>query len=90
MPILKVPTPLCSYTAGNSEIRVQAATAGAAIQELVRQYPSLQAHLYNSRGELRPFVNLFLGEVNVRDLQGLATPLQDGDTLRLVPAVAGG
>ena len=90
MPILKVPTLLCSYTAGKSEIRVQAATAGAAMQDLVRQYPGLQVHLYNSRGELRPFVNLFLGEVNVRDLQGLETPLKDGDTLRLVPAVAGG
>jgi adenylyltransferase/sulfurtransferase len=90
MPILKVPTPLCSYTAGKAEIRVQAATAGAAMRDLVRQYPALQVHLYNSRGELRSFVNLFLGEVNVRDLQGLETPLNDGDTLRLVPAVAGG
>ena len=47
-------------------------------------------HLTIGQGQLRPFVNLFLGESNVRDLQGLETPLAEGDRLLLLPSVAGG
>ena len=90
MPILKLPAVLKSYTGGLVEITVQAGTAGAALHDLVRQYPVLLPHLYNSRGELRPFVNLYLGAENVLNLQGLETPLHEGDVLRMVPAVAGG
>ena len=50
----------------------------------------MRPHLTNTAGELRPFVNLFLGENNVRDLQGLATPLNDNDRLLLIPSIAGG
>ena len=60
------------------------------MQNLVEQYPTLEQHLYSSKGELRAFVNLFLGENNIKDLQGLDTPLNEGDTLRLIPSIAGG
>jgi len=53
-------------------------------------HPSLRQHLYNSSGQLRPFVNLFLNEDNIKDLQGLETPLQEGDRLMLIPSIAGG
>jgi adenylyltransferase/sulfurtransferase len=53
-------------------------------------HPTLRLHLYNSGGQLRPFVNLFLNEDNVKDLQGLETPLQEGDRLMLIPSIAGG
>ena len=53
-------------------------------------YPDLRPVLYNSRGELRPFVNLYLGNENIKHLQGLDTPLGETDQLRLIPAVAGG
>ncbi|MEW5867687.1 MAG: MoaD/ThiS family protein [Chloroflexota bacterium] len=90
MPVLRIPTPLRTYTAGQSEISVHGATVAAAMSDLVTQFPALQPHLYNNDGVLRPFVNLFLGEENVKDLQGLETPLREGDRLLLIPSIAGG
>ena len=52
--------------------------------------PALQPHLYNEQGGLRPFVNIFLGEENVKDLQGPDTPLRENDRLLLIPSIAGG
>lgn len=90
MPTLKIPTPLRSYTGGLVEVRVSGRTVGEAMQDLVQQYPPLKPHLYNGDGKLRPFVNLFLGENNVKDLAGLDTPLEDGARVLLVPSIAGG
>jgi adenylyltransferase/sulfurtransferase len=90
MPILRIPTPLRSYTGGLAEVAVAGATVDEAMQSLVKQFPVMRPHLYNDRGELRPFVNLFLGENNIKDLQGLATPIQDGDRIMLIPSIAGG
>ena len=90
MATLKIPTPLRSYTAGQVEVTVQGQTVGDAMEQLVQEYPSLRPHLYNGDGQLRPFVNLFVGENNVRDLQGLATPLDPQARVLLVPSIAGG
>ncbi len=90
MPTLRIPTPLRPYTNGLSEISVQGSTVAAAIDDLVSNYPALKTHLLNDSGQLRPFVNLFLGEENVRELQGVETPLQDDDRLILIPSIAGG
>jgi molybdopterin converting factor small subunit len=90
MTILKIPTPLRYYTEGKAEVSVTGSTVSAAMQSLVEQFPALEGHLYNGKGELRAFVNLFLGEDNIKDLQGLETPLDEGDTLRLIPSIAGG
>ena len=90
MATLRIPTPLRAYTGGNNEIAVQGSTVGEALDELVTLYPSLRPHLYNGEGKLRPFVNLFLGEENVKDLQGLATPVSQSDRLLLIPSIAGG
>jgi adenylyltransferase/sulfurtransferase len=81
---------LRSYTRGQNEVAVQGSTVSEAMQDLVAQYPSLRPHLYNDQSELRPFVNLFLGEENVKDLQGLSTPLAEADRLLLIPSIAGG
>jgi adenylyltransferase/sulfurtransferase len=90
MTILKIPTPLRNYTNGQAEIQVSGSDVAAAMQDLVGQYPTLEQHLYNGNGEMRAFVNLFLGEDNIKDLQGLETPLGEEDTLRLIPSIAGG
>jgi adenylyltransferase/sulfurtransferase len=90
MPSLKIPTPLRSYAAGQSEITLQGETIDAALQDLVTKYPTIQPHLFNGEGSLRPFVNLFLGEDNIKDLDGLATPLKANDRLLLIPSIAGG
>ncbi len=91
MPILKMSTPLRSYVNGQAEVTVSGATVGEAMQSLVAQFPALKAHLYNGEGALRPFVNLFIGESNIKDLrQGLETPLAENDILILIPSIAGG
>ncbi len=90
MATLRIPTPLRAYTGGNNEIAVQGSTVGEALDDLVTLYPSLRPHLYNGEGKLRPFVNLFLGEENVKDLQGMATPVSQNDRLLLIPSIAGG
>jgi molybdopterin converting factor small subunit len=90
MPVLRIPTPLRSYTNGQSEIPVQGGTVAEAMNDLMGQYPSLQPHLYNGTGALRPFVNLFIGENNIKDLKGLETPLRADDRLLLIPSIAGG
>jgi adenylyltransferase/sulfurtransferase len=85
-----MPTPLRSYVNGQSEVLVQGKNVGEAIESLMTQFPLLRSHLTNSAGQLRPFVNLFLGGTNVRDLQGLETLLGPDDKLLLIPSVAGG
>lgn len=89
MTILKIPTPLRQYTSGQSEVTVRGPDVNSAMQNLVEQFPALEQHLYHG-GEIRAFVNLFLGEDNVKDLQGLETPLSEDDILRLIPSIAGG
>ncbi len=90
MPILRIPTPLRPYVEGQTEISVQGQTVGEALGDLTTQYPELQKHLFSDAGDLRAFVNLFLGEEDVRHLQGVDTPLDDDDKLRIIPSIAGG
>jgi adenylyltransferase/sulfurtransferase len=90
MPKLKIPTPLRSYTNSQAEIAVRGGTVGAAMTSLVEQFPSLKPHIYNGDGQLRPFVNLFVGEHNIKDLQGMETPLAEDSRLILIPSIAGG
>jgi molybdopterin converting factor small subunit len=90
MPNIKIPSPLRYYTGGQAEVAVQGATVGAAMDDFISHFPDLRQHLFNGRGDLRPFVNLFLNSEDVRHLQGMDTPLQPDDRLMIVPSVAGG
>ena len=90
MSTLKIPTPLRSYTNGQAEVTVNGGTVSSALKSLIEQYPALKPHLFNENGGLRAFVNLFLGEHNIKDLQGLDTPVSENDRLMLIPSIAGG
>ena len=90
MPAIRIPTPLRPYANGLSEVRVQGETVGDAVENLMSQFPSLRPNLTNGDGKLRPFVNLYLGENNIQDLQGLDTLLRESDKLLLIPSIAGG
>ena len=90
MAAIRIPTPLRTYANGQSEVSVQGQTVGDAIENLMAQYPSLRPNLTNGDGRLRPFVNLYIGENNVHDLQGMETPIKEGDKLILIPSIAGG
>lgn len=90
MPVLRIPTPLRAYTSGQSEVNVSGASIAEALTDLTVQFPAIKSHLFNEGGDLRPFVNLFVGEKNIRDLQGVDTPINEGDRVMLIPSIAGG
>lgn len=90
MATLKIPTPLRSYTNGQIEVNVAGLNVSEALADLVAQYPALKPHLFSDNGDLRAFVNLFIGEHNIKDLQGVNTPIGEGDRIMLIPSIAGG
>ena len=90
MTTLRIPTPLRPYAQGQSEVKVQGQTVREALSGVTQQYTALQPHLFAANGELRAFVNLFLNEEDIRQLQGLDTPIKEGDRLMLIPSIAGG
>ncbi len=90
MTILRIPTPLRPYTNGKNEVNVNGANIIEALNDLTTQFPNIKPHLFNEGGELRPFVNIFIGENNIKDLQGIETPIKDGERLMLIPSIAGG
>ena len=90
MPSMRIPTPLRTYTAGQGEIALSGSTVSEAIRDLMDQYPDMKQHIFNEEGALRPFINLFLDEDNINDLQGLETPLGENDRLMMLPSIAGG
>lgn len=87
---LRIPSPLRPYTGGAAQFDVKAKTVSGALDELVAAYPELKQHLFTEAGELRAFVNVFINEENARDLQGGATPIREGDSLMILPSIAGG
>jgi sulfur-carrier protein len=86
---IKIPAPLRVYTNGNGEVEASGETVGVALVNLTNQYPDLKPHLYNGDA-LRSFVNVFLGEEDIRYRDGLDTPLEPTDSLRIIPSIAGG
>jgi molybdopterin converting factor small subunit len=90
MPVLRIPTPLRTYTNGQSDVTVNGSNISEALSDLTTQYPTIKPHLFSDGGDLRPFVNLFVGENNIKDLQGVNTPVKDGDKIMLIPSIAGG
>jgi molybdopterin converting factor small subunit len=89
MATIKIPTPLRAYANNQAQVEVNGGTVGEALNDLTDQYPELRTHLFNG-GELRNFVNVFLGDEDVRFLDGLKTEIEAGDNLRIIPSIAGG
>jgi adenylyltransferase/sulfurtransferase len=87
---IHIPTPLRRFTADHGEVQVDGGTVGEALRDLTRQFPALQRHLYTDDGALRSFVNIFLNDEDVRHLQKDGTALKSGDTLSIIPSIAGG
>ncbi len=88
-PIL-IPTPLRAYTGRQDTVRVPGATIGEALAALTTEFSDLRQHLYTADGKLRSFVNVYVNDEDIRYLQREATPLKAGDTVSIVPSVAGG
>lgn len=88
--LIRIPTPLRSYTGGADEVAVEAATVGEALAALGARHAGILERVVDGAGAPRQFVNIFLGSRNVRGLDGMATTLAEGDVLAIIPAVAGG
>lgn len=86
---VKIPTQLRSATGGDTEATVEGATIGEVLDSLYEQYGDLRERIAEDGG-LRRFVNVYLGEEDIRFLDGLETPVADGDEVTILPAVAGG
>ena len=87
---VRVPTQLRQLTGGAGAIPVEGSTVGEVLKALDAAHPGLAERLFDDAGNLRRFVNVFLAEEDVRFLDGINTPVADGQTVSIVPAVAGG
>jgi molybdopterin synthase sulfur carrier subunit len=87
---VRIPTPLRKLTADQDSVPADGASLSDCITSLEASYPGLKERLCDESGEIRRFVNIYVNGEDVRFLQGLTTPLKDGDEVSIVPAVAGG
>jgi molybdopterin converting factor small subunit len=90
MPKIHIPTPLRQYVGKQADVEVSGSSVGDAMSDLVAKHPDLRRHLYNDDGKLRAFVNVYLNDEDVRYLQKEATAVKDGDSISIVPSIAGG
>lgn len=89
MATIRIPTPLRTFAGGQEHVEVEGRTVGEALRDLTHRYPDLEPHLFND-GKLRSFVNVFLGEEDVRHLQGIETRISQESKLLIIPSIAGG
>jgi molybdopterin converting factor small subunit len=87
---IMIPTPLRQYVGKKDQVEVEAKTVAEALSRLASEYTELQRHLYNPEGKLRSFVNVYLGDEDIRFLQREQTPLNENDVISIVPSIAGG
>ena len=87
---VRIPTPLRKLTLGQEVVSVAASTVGELVTNLEAKHPGLRERLLDDKGQVRRFVNIFVGDEDIRFLQGLATPLAEGAEVSIVPAIAGG
>jgi molybdopterin converting factor small subunit len=90
MPTLRIPTQLRTLTDGAGEVTVDGSTVGEALKALDAAHPGFGERLFDEAGKLRRFVNVFVADEDIRFLDGLETPVEDGTTVSIIPAVAGG
>lgn len=85
-----IPTPLRKFTNQNSRVQVSGSSVQEAIGDLTLNFPDLKKNLLDENGKLRSFVNVFVGEEDIRNLQNENTQLQPDSTISIIPAIAGG
>ena len=87
---VRIPTQLRELAGGASELKLEGGTVAEVLAALEQQHPGFAERLHDADGSLRRFVNVFVADEDIRFLQGLDTAVADGDTVSIVPAVAGG
>ncbi|MDB4976513.1 MAG: hypothetical protein JWN48_4854 [Myxococcaceae bacterium] len=86
---VRIPTPLRTLTGGADEVAIAGATVREALDNLEKKHPGLKERLLDEKG-VRRFVNIYANEEDIRFLDGLDTPVKEGDSVSIVPAIAGG
>ena len=87
---VRIPTILRTYTGGESEVSAEGESLAAVLDDLDARYPGIRGRVLDEAGQLRRFVNVYVGNDDVRFLQDLETPTPDGTQVSVIPAVAGG
>jgi MoaD family protein len=87
---VRIPTPLRSATDGQATVEIEGDTVDGVLRTLVDQYPDLADNLYNENDALRQFVNIYVGDEDIRFGDGVDTTLEPGDEVSIVPSIAGG
>jgi molybdopterin converting factor small subunit len=87
---VRIPTILRTYTGGESEVKAEGATLADVLDDLESNHTGIRARILDDAGDIRRFVNVYVGNDDVRFLDGLATATPDGARLSIIPAVAGG
>jgi sulfur-carrier protein len=90
MATIIIPTPLRKFTNNNSRLQIDADTIGKTVNELTLHFPELKKHLLDDQGQIRSFVNIFVGNDDIRNLQQAQTAVQHDTIISIVPAIAGG
>ena len=85
-----IPTPLRQFTGKQDSVTVPGATVGQVLSALTTQYPDLRKQIFNDEGKLRSFVNVYVNDEDIRYLAKENTPTKDGDTISIIPSIAGG
>ena len=90
MATIRIPTPLRKYTQGKEEVQIVGATVQAVIEALEHSHPGIRERILDEHGKVRRFVNVFVGDEDIRFLENLQTPVAERDEISIIPAIAGG
>ena len=90
MATIIIPTPLRKFTNNTAKIDINANTIEETVQELTVNFPDLKKHLLDDKGQIRSFINIFVGDSDIRDLQQEKTTVKSDSLISIVPAIAGG
>ncbi len=90
MATLIIPTPLRKYTDNQATFKTDAITIAQAIEELTEEYPNISKQILDANGKVRSFIKIFVGEDDIRGLDGDETIIEDNTVVSIVPAIAGG
>jgi molybdopterin synthase sulfur carrier subunit len=90
MATIIIPTPLRKFTNNTARLQVNGGTVGDNIRELTTNFPELKRHLLDDKGQIRSFVNIFVGDEDIRDLQQDQTLVKEDTVVSIIPAIAGG
>ena len=90
MATIIIPTPLRKFTNNTARLQIKPGTVGESIRELTTNFPDLKRHILDENGKIRSFVNVFVGEEDIRDLQQEQTEVKEDTVVSIIPAIAGG